>query len=75
MRVVSVRRLVAPYTALYGYTLKLEQAPLDLEPAAVLNRLPPLPTSRWHGTMIGTGLAPLAAPTARNPRGARNRGG
>ena len=28
-------------------------------------RWPLAPTTRWHGTMIGSGLRPLAAPTAR----------
>ena len=26
---------------------------------------PSEPTMRWHGSTIGTGLAPFAAPTAR----------
>jgi len=32
-------------------------------------RLPSLPITRWHGTTIATGFAPLAVPTARTASG------
>src|SRR4029453_16229445 len=32
-------------------------------------RLPSAPMTRWHGTTIGIGLAPLAMPTARDAAG------
>jgi hypothetical protein len=32
-------------------------------------RLPSLPTTRWHGTMMGMGLLPFAKPTARTALG------
>ena len=48
-----------------GLPRSLEQRDLAVDPAAVADERAAAPTTRWHGTMIGIGLAFSARPAAR----------
>ena len=63
-----VRRLLSGLAMLFAITLATF-AVFRLIPLPYPVRLPLVPMTRWHGTTMATGFAPLAKPTARTDFG------